>query len=208
MIRIIKNNEPPSWTEIRKTPNITYDSADKKDLRRHLLDEQGCICGYCMRRIGLRDSKIEHINPQSADPSVKNTLNYKNLIICCNGDILGNNNPEEFHCDTKKAESKISFSPMFIDTLFYSSKDGNIQSTNPQFDIEINEILNLNLPILKQNRLNVLRTVIEQLAKKKDWKKAEILAILKKWSSKNSDGKFYSYCGIVIWFLTKHLNNR
>lgn len=206
MIKITKKSEPASWAQIKKTPGISFESADKKDLRRALLEEQGYICGYCMRRISNSDSKIEHIKPQSQNPS--DTLDYNNLIICCNGNIIGSNNSKKFHCDTHKAENPISFTPLnqsFINTLSYSSKDGEIKSSNAKYDEEINNVLNLNLSVLKANRQAVLQGVVSQLAKKKDWKKSEISSMLGKWSSRASDGKLKAYCGIVIWFLTKHL---
>jgi uncharacterized protein (TIGR02646 family) len=209
MIRIDKNVEPSIWAEIKKTPGISFESADKKELRRALLEEQGYICGYCMRRINSADSKIEHIKPQSKNPT--DTLDYNNLIICCNGDITGANDSKSFHCDTRKAENTISFTPFsqsFIDTLSYSSKDGEIKSSRPKYNEEINNILNLNLSALKSNRLETLKGVVNQLAKKKDWKKSEISSMLLKWASKASDGKLKAYCGIVIWFLTKHLRKK
>ena len=45
---------------------------------KHLLKEQGYLCGYCMRRLqNCADTKIEHIVPQSfLKENEKETLNY------------------------------------------------------------------------------------------------------------------------------------
>ena len=208
MIKITKNTEPKTWSVIKKTPGITFESADKKDLRKSLLEEQGYICGYCMRRIKASDTRIEHIKPQSQyEDSI---FDYNNLIICCNGDITGSDDLDKFHCDRKKGEVEISFSPFnqdFISTLSYSSKDGKIKSSVAKFDEEIDKVLNLNLPILKSNRLAVLQGILNQLSKKKDWKTSDITSILDIWSKKESN-KYKPYCGIVIWFLSKHLRKK
>lgn len=181
--------------------------------RASLLNEQGFICGYCMRRIDAANSRIEHLKPQSLSISQgkpEETLNYSNMILCCDGDINKSNTLKSFHCDRKKQETPIHFTPFeqhVIDTISYSSNTGEIKSTDSMINDDINKVLNLNLGRLKENRLAVLRGVTVMLGTKKDWKKSEIQYLLKNYTNKDVNGKKKPYCGIVIWFLSSRLRH-
>lgn len=166
-----------------------------------------------MRRVSNNNTRIEHLKPQTisiAENHPEETLDYRNMIICCNGDINGNDNPKAFHCDRKKGETPIHFTPFdanAIDTLSYSSRDGEIKSSDTNCNDDINKTLNLNQPLLKANRQAKLKGVIQMLGRKSDWKKSEIKKMIDTYSYKDSDGKMYEYCGIVVWFLTKRYNS-
>ena len=79
----------------------------------------------------------------------------------------------------------------------------------------MNEILNLNHPLLKMNRLSTLKGVIEGLkkgiskkganAEKDGWNAAAMARWLEHWTSKDAQGAYKPYCGIVQWFLNKKL---
>ena len=190
---------------------MTYDAANKTELRKALLQEQGFICGYCMRRIGEANSRIEHIKPQSLSVSQgkpEETLDYSNMIVCCDGDINVFNSEKQFHCDRHKKETPISFTPFeqrAVDSISYSSNTGEIKSSDSKINDDINKVLNLNIERLKGNRLAVLQGVVVMLGMKKDWKKAEIQSLLQNYTNKDTKGEKKPYCGIVIWFLTKRL---
>lgn len=213
MIKIDKGSEPHSWILIRRTQGMTYDAADKTNLRVSLLNEQGFICGYCMRRIDATNSRIEHLKPQSlsiGQGKPEETLDYSNMIVCCDGDINKSNTLKTFHCDRKKQETPIHFTPFeqyVIDTISYSSKTGEIRSSDTNVNNDINKVLNLNLERLKANRLAVLKGVMIMLGAKKQWKKSEIGALLQRYSAKDCSGKKKEYCGIVMWFLHMRLKN-
>ena len=216
MILINKNQEPKEWTEYCSTPGVTYQSIP--ELVDALLKEQGYICAYCMRRIPTKD-KIEG-KLTSEDHRIENIkcrenheylqLKYNNMLICCPGHI-----GEDEHCDRKKGNQEISFSPLdsaFINTLTYTS-NGIIASSNPVYNEEINSILNLNTPFLVLNRKNMLKEVIQHInqtcKQKKNWNKTALKSILVKYQNKHKDGenqKYYPYCGIVVWFIQKKLN--
>ena len=161
MIKIAKGREPKEWTEYRNTPGVDYQSIP--ELVESLLKEQGYICAYCMRRIPHRDKlynkdgtnyvltvedhRIEHILSRDNHPDKK--LDYNNMVVCCPGHI-----GDEDHCDRLKGSNDISFSPLdsvFISTLSYKT-DGEIVSSDKQYNKEINEVLNLNTKLLKLNR--------------------------------------------------------
>ena len=145
MIRIEKTQEPDEWTIIRLTPGLSFDGAVKTELRQSLLLEQGYICGYCQRRIDVNNSRIEHVKPQSqsiANGRPEEMLDHGNMIICCDGDITGHNSYKLFHCDRKKGETPIHFSPFSatdMATVSYSSKDGLIRSSHNMMSKDIND---------------------------------------------------------------------
>ena len=220
MIQIKKNPEPRKWLEYRSTPGVDYQSIP--ELVDSLLEEQGYICAYCMRRIPSKDRlykrdgktfvhtnedhRIEHMLSRENHDDKK--LDYSNMVICCPGHI-GN----EDHCDRLKDNKDISFSPLdanFIATLSYKM-DGAIVSSNESYDKEINEVLNLNTPILKENRKNIWEAVKKELIVQKgekSWNKAILSKYIKKYSSKTrKDGKIKltPYCGVVLFFLQKKL---
>ncbi len=207
MIQINKGSEPAEWSEKCKTPGFgKYEPIP--ELRSALIKEQGYICAYCMRRIPVDDpneketSKIEHIHSRTEYPNLQ--LDFSNMVICCPGNI-GNN----AHCDKSKAHKSISFDifkPQLEESISYESRNGKIKSSNPDWDKEINDnkTLNLNDSLLMINRQQVLSGV-QTILENKKWKKAELQTKLNEWMSKDKDGKYKQYCGIVRWYLKKKL---
>ena len=204
MIKINKRNEPAAWTQYRCTPGVLYQASE--ELRQALLNEQGFICAYCMRKIqvvdfGHREStRIDHIQSRANYPHLE--LDYGNLVICCPGFIDGYE-----HCDKSKGAQSITF-PLFNinlqNSISYSSKDGSIKSSNRTWDSEINEIVRLNNSRLKFNRLQSLDGLRKALEKRK-WRNSELEAKLVLLSNPDNNGKLGSYCGISIWYLKRKL---
>ena len=208
MILINKNpsNEPNSWKEYKHTPGVDY--TPNKDLRDALLAEQGYICAFCMRSVPLskkdpserETSKIAHLLSRTNHPDKK--LDYENLVICCAGNING-----EAHCDKSQGASDITlplFNIQLQNSIIYRSYTGEINSSNEDWNEQINKVLNLNHAILKLNRLEALNGVRQVLEKKK-WTKAQIQDKLEAWANLDRDNKLKPYCGIVIWYLQKKL---
>ena len=56
----------------------------KDPLHLSLIEEQGWLCAYTMKRIGLASSHIEHIKPESLcrQDSPGSDLDYDNLVAC------------------------------------------------------------------------------------------------------------------------------
>ncbi len=208
MILIEKGREPHSWTEHRLTEGAKYEATPA--LRDALLAEQGYICAYCMRRIPVQDkgtdetSRIEHIIPQS-ELSREEAMNYGNMVICCPG-AVNSTAYRDSHCDRHKGENPISFTPFdrhTIETLSYKSDD-TIESTDKDYNRDINEVLNLNNPLLKRNRKAVRDQIIKSLGKK-EWKRADIESMLNTYLSKDANGCRKEYCGVAIHYLTRKL---
>jgi len=206
MIRINKGQEPDEWRQYRLTPGVEY--AAIPELRGALLMEQGYICAYCMRRIPIKDrnsnetSRIDHIKCRTNYKEKE--LDYSNMVICCPGSINS-----DFHCDKKKEETDIHFTPFdehFINTISYETKSGKIKSSNSVWDSEINNILNLNNALLQLNRKQVIEG-IRTILGKKQWTNTQLNTQLLKWQSFDSEHKLKAYCGVVIWYLIKKLKS-
>jgi uncharacterized protein (TIGR02646 family) len=203
MKKINKEKEPAAWTIYRQTPGAHYEAIP--ELRKALLEEQGHICAYCMRRISVDGNagRIEHIKCRSRYADLE--LDYRNMVICCSGNIAGNP-----HCDRSKDDSDISFNPFdpnLENSISYGTKDGLIKSDNPNWDRELNEVLNLNHIRLKQNRRQVIEG-IHVILKKKNWTKPQIKSELSKWESFDEEHKLKPYCGVTIWYLKRKLKRQ
>lgn len=210
MIKIDKTREPQSWTQHRLTEGATYEAT--ADLKDALLADQGYICAYCMRRIPVPDkgtaetTRIEHIIPHST-LTREEAMDYRNMVNCCPG-AISSTSEKECHCDRHKGEKPISFSPLdqrFIATLSYKN-DGSIVSGYHTYNQEINDVLNLNIPMLKANRKAVRGQLITSLGKN-GWKKSNIEKILKVYQEKDASGRKKEYCGVVMDYLTKKLRS-
>jgi len=74
------------------------------------------------------------------------------------------------HCDTRKGDGDLKWNPADpdhrVERKVRFEQDGTIASNDPDFDEQLNDVLGLNLPLLKNRRHSVLRAVL-------DWWKAE-----------------------------------
>jgi len=169
--RIVKSAEPPSLTAHRQTPPCDYENYGPKDkLRAALATEQRELCCYCMGRVhnGRKTMKIEHWRCQSRHPNEQ--LSYGNLLGACLG---GNGQPSHLqHCDTRKGDSDLLWNPAdaahHIETRVRYEPDGSIQADDAVFDSQLDDVLNLNLPLLKNNRKGILDAVLDWWTREKE----------------------------------------
>ncbi|MEC4819850.1 MAG: retron system putative HNH endonuclease [Scytonema sp. PMC 1069.18] len=209
MKRIIKGREPLSLLEHRLKSFADYDNYPEKDeLRTSLLTEQGYICCYCMQRISAERMKIEHWRSQDRYPNLQ--LNYNNLLGACEG---GQGSPSHLqHCDTKKGNTEIKINPLdnprnCEEAIKYLAT-GKIYSDHETIDRELNDVLNLNMQTLVNNRKEVLELALQQLKSeypKGDWTVAMLTKKIQQWSNRQKDAKYKPYCQIVIYHLKKKL---
>jgi uncharacterized protein (TIGR02646 family) len=211
MKRIIKGYEPPCLLQYRQINGANYDGySPKKSLKEALLTEQGYICCYCMRRISEENMEIEHCEPQSKYPELQ--INYKNLLASCSGNR--GSKKDNQHCNPRKGDAEITINPCDstknCENYIKYSSTGKIFSDDETINHELNEILNLNLQTLKDNRQTKLFTLINALNKKfpnKTWSKEAIKKKLEELSSKDAEGKYTEYVQYIVWYLSKRLNN-
>lgn len=205
MILINKKSMPPSLVKYKKDINASFDNLTKevKDkIRTSLLEEQGYICAYCMKKLKDDSSqvKIEHYIARIEE----NELDYKNLLAVCKG-----NEGEPFEnqtCDTRKGNREIKINPQKksdILTIGYTN-DGEIKSTNKDYQKDFNDTLNLNDSLgLVTLRKNALGSLKRKLHKRKTHLTRE--TIEKIYNTYLEASTKESYVGILLWYLQKKL---
>jgi uncharacterized protein (TIGR02646 family) len=209
---IIKNREPNSLAQHRCQAHADYDNMpekQKQELREQLATEQGYICSYCMQRIRAdSDSmKIEHWHCQTRYPAEQ--LDYGNLLGVC----LGNEHQikKKQHCDTHKGNLDLSRNPSNplhnVEVMVQYLGDGSIKSKAPVFDTELEKVINLNHPKLKNNRKAVLDSFkkwLDTRIGKKELERLFLERLIREWSDPFG-GKLKPYCMVVVGYLRKRL---
>lgn len=208
MKQIKKNKEPGSLIAHRKTAHANYDNYPQKDeLRISLHNEQGGICCYCLGYIEPESSamKIEHFKCQEDFP--EHQLEYWNLLGACKGGEGQSGHLQ--HCDTYKGKKVLNFYPPNpnpnIEDLINYGNDGSVTSPNINLQREINEVLNLNVNYLVNNRKAALDGFKTGLSKyKSPLKKSTLQKWLEDWSG--NQGPYRPYCMVVAYWIKKRLN--
>jgi uncharacterized protein (TIGR02646 family) len=194
-------------------------SAD--ELREILKHEQGAICCYCMCSIATGKTKIEHF--QSRDEHPDREVDYSNLYLACDGEKINCNenqdNREDVHeickckhqkesenkkivkhCDTCKENRELKYIDLSdIENKIKYESGGTIYSDDPNIDKELNYILNLNLEILKTNRLQAKLDLWSNLSKKGTW---NVQDLIKKYQNQPVKAP---YLGFILYMLAKKL---
>lgn len=209
MIKIKKTSPPPSFVKYSKTLNASFEnmtSRVKNDLRESLLKEQGYLCAYCMIKLenDATKTKIEHYISRKEDMSKE--LEYSNLFIVCKGN---EGSGKELHtCDTKKSSNKLEIDPrldLHIATIAYKS-NGEIYSSNSNYDYDLNQTLNLNNKkgYLISNRKSALNAFkYKYLNYSKGTRtKIELKNLYDKYLlEKETKGFYEPYVGIILYCL-------
>lgn len=212
-LKAYKNLESEDWQP-------SYKGLDKDDLRKSLLEEQGHLCCYCMKRIRAGRSRIEHFLPQNTFREEE--LNYSNLFLACS--VSEGLPPSQQHCDIIKGDKLI---PKYIShprcsAYFRYNLDGeilpfgsytsikscvrNYDRLNAEQKIVLStiELLNLNTERLKSQR----KAIIYELFRRLDGLgKERMEQEIRKYENRDDDGKFKSLCGVVLYFLNERLKN-
>lgn len=177
----INRGEPPAeltknvqelLPEQRSYENLS--SETRTALKESLLERQGHLCAYCMRRIEDADhAKLEHLYPQSrsiAEGHPEKTVDYANMLVSCMGgsDVRGRPHSAQT-CDSHKGNETISIDPCSqsdVDTIRYR-RNGEIFSTDSSFDRDLDETLNLNCreAFLPQDRAGVYEAMQRAIEK-------------------------------------------
>ena len=218
---IQKGNTPKALTKYKDTtPGATFESVPKAEIRIGLLDEQGWLCAYCMRRISDKRNpklakyrtEVEHFKSQYRHPKLE--LNYKNMLGVCNGNA---DNEHQLVCDKSKSKFDRTHD-MFVNPLellrikqiFYTT-DGEILSDNEQIMHDLDIILNLNEPNLVERRLQLyeetrkkIRKIRRSLWDKPQTKKSELEKLKSAWE-KRYDNKFRPLCRVPLYLIEKEL---
>lgn len=225
MIEIKKGREPRRLETYRQKPGANYadlnNGEDNKDLKNEilesLLNEQGHLCAYCMRRIperrklpyGIPKVSIEHWYPQNPDTKndIGQGLDYRNMFAVCAGN-RGCGDQRYLTCDAKRGNKQLIVNPCSVDTLksigYYA--DGTIYSSDNDINDDLNVKLNLNCKSisLPQTRLEVLNELLRDI--KKNHSTGDIkLYCRRRLDELKQPNKFKTpYVGILIFWLEKH----
>jgi uncharacterized protein (TIGR02646 family) len=221
MLNIAKYAPPQSLVKYAIPPGAVYDGPNftpvKDELRVALVKEQHGLCAYCMCRIEAAASKmkVEHWKCQDHNPELQ--LHYGNLLGVCKGHEGAA--PKDQTCDTRKGNDDLKYNPSnplhdVFSKLRYDLKDGALHSTEADFDLQVSDedehgndrgksVLNLNLPLLKRNRLEVIKGVQAALAMGGLHRgKAEIEKRIQKLESQSV---WPEYAGLIFYYLQKRL---
>lgn len=210
MINISKGPEPRWLGQYRRGPTAGYDAIEgdkKKSLLAQLLREQGYLCAYCMGRIDAHSAHIEHV--ASRKEHEERELDYANMLAVCPGNEGAP--PREQHCDESKGGRTLINNPADMarnvqDRIRYSREGEIVAEGDAALDDEINQLLNLNLQFLKNNRKAVVAVVRKGLSKlPQNASAARIAALLARWRQPDKMGKLPAYAGVAIYFLEKRL---
>lgn len=211
MRQIVKGAEPASLTAHRQTPHCDYYNYGAKDELRHaLVSEQRGLCCYCMGRVhnGPTTMKIEHWRCQSHHPGEQ--LNYQNLLGACLG---GHGQPPHLqHCDSHKGDSDLQWNPAnaahHIETRVRYELDGSIRANDTVFEEQLHQVLNLNLPHLKNNRKSILDAVLDWWGREKGRIGGPVPRerfVRQREKHIAGNGNLSPYCQVAVWWLGRRL---
>jgi uncharacterized protein (TIGR02646 family) len=210
---IVKGQEPASLTEHRATTHSDYDNyQDKQELRNALVREQRGLCCYCLCRIRPSEAemKIEHWHSRANHPEEQ--LAYSNLLGACKGGEKPRRNDErdvDRHCDTSKGDRDLSRNPAnpldHVGDLIHFLPDGRLSSTDSVFDAELSTVLNLNNPVLVNNRKAVVSAFKKLLPKRGNLSRAKWEALLLAWNGEGQAGDLPEYCSVIVYWIKKRL---
>lgn len=209
MYPINKQNQPGSLTEYKSEASATYKGMPqpvREDLIGSLLNEQGHVCAYCMKRIKASAMRVEHWASRKNNSGLQ--LDYKNLLACCQGNE--GQAKESYTCDKRKGDAVLMFSPSEASHNIKSKIDyhegGKIKSNDATFNQQLNEVLNLNETRLVSNRKAALSVIQGELNKKSGTRdKREIQRMLNNVLSRNRRGQHKEYMGFLASYLEKKL---
>lgn len=209
MKHITKAHEPHSLTQYRLQQHSSYEGYPaKNDLRNSLIDEQGGICCYCMRRVTVQNMKIEHWACQHNHPDKQ--LEYQNLLAACDGGEGAAKHLQ--HCDTHKGDEDIKIRPADpnhnCENFIRYQADGPIYSNDARINNDLDRVLNLNLQRMCHSRKAVLDGALESLRKRRPnglWTTEFLSAEIGRWANRGAGGQFREYCQIVNYHLLRKL---
>lgn len=208
MRTITKRVEPASLARYRASGNTSYeDYRDKDALRNSLANEQRGLCCYCLSPIRPERAamRIEHWHSQRAYPA--ETLDYANLLGACLG---GEGQPwTNQHCDVRKGDKGLSRNPANpmprVEDLIHFLGDGRITSDDPIFDHELNDVLNLNVAFLKNNRKATLDAFKIMLNRRGSLHRTTLGKWMREWNGDAQTGDLRPFCQVVVYWLQKRL---
>jgi hypothetical protein len=152
--------------------------------------------------------KIEHWMSQRHHS--REQLKYQNLLGGCMG---GEGQPPALqHCDTRKKDLDLQWNPAnpahHIETRVSYGLDGTISSDNTVFNRQLNDVLNLNLPRIKNNRRSSLTAMLDWWKDQKNKlhrPPPKVVLEQEIESHAGGNGELNPYSQVAVWFLREKL---
>jgi len=208
MRTIRKRAEPTSLTQYRLSRDASYDGyPDKQTLRDFLVGEQRGLCCYCLSEIRpeIGAMRIEHWQSQRNYPTEQ--LTYSNLLGACMGNEGRSRDYQ--HCDVRKRDSDLSRNPANpmdrVEDRVRFAGDGRILSNDPDFNSELNDVLNLNEASLINKRKGALEGFKATLDKRGNLQRSTWERWLRKWNGETHTGNLEPFCQVIVYWLRKRL---
>lgn len=212
----INKQEPPEWFEDWKSnfkivnhreahykndfsTGDTDGSNRRRRLRENLVDEQGKICCYCMRRITIDSSHIEHFLPKES--FAEKDLSYDNLLASCNGEE--SIREDEEHCGHRKdnwwREDMVSPTNIEVEKMFRYLPNGKIVGVKGRStsDIAQDMIHNLGLDSFHLERARREAIEASEVFDDVEYSDEEIRSFIEYYSNKDN-GAYIPYCKAII----------
>jgi uncharacterized protein (TIGR02646 family) len=203
-----RSQEPPALLAYRKTadPNRSYAAFPSKDaLREPLLEDQGWLCCYCMRRIDAGDMKIEHYRSQHRHRT--QDLDWSNLLAACSG---GEGRPPASQtCDTRKADDDLVLDPRTesVRAIRYLGSGRLVVDDRAHTD-DVERRLNLNATELRQARAQAIDNLRRELSRRfgsSSWRRQDLQRYL---DALRRLRPFPEFLAVYEYWLEKKLTQR
>lgn len=202
---------------IKTTPDATLtwknlDAGEKREVLLSLIEEQGSLCAYCMRKIKDSDAHVEHYIPQSKTVGLNDSVSvdYQNLLAVCDG---FEGSEAGLTCDRARGNASLKVNPLREETLrsICYRRNGVIYAKNEEIDTDLDKTLNLNQKLLVRNRKEALQALVrklDQLGRRKG--PSAVRGYCERYVAshlKYSDLRV-PYDGIVLYFMKKRLRSK
>lgn len=197
---------------------------DKMVILKSLMEEQGHLCAYCMRRIpderelpvDIDPVTIEHWFPRNPPTHEEKGqgLDYTNMFAVCSGN-RGRKNTRKLRdltCDAKRKDTypQLTLNPCDSVTLanIQYKENGEMFSTDPSVQDDITVKLNLNCISeavqLPESRRKVLEALQSELPMGDEEETKEYCTSVLEMFEQEIDPKS-EYSGIIIWWLKDYV---
>lgn len=171
------NENMANWEEFRSHRA----GRSRRELVEALVICQHGLCGYCEREIPEGDRQVEHVIPRS-DPrnGTLLALDVSNLIACCRGGDLSNEDPERFlpplrenlSCGQAKGNNS---DPDFVDPRQLPASPSVMRvNDSGRIEADFEACVEAGIPIDRVNKtIEILGLNVERLrlARENFWKK-------------------------------------
>ena len=131
-------------------------------------------------------------------------LEYANLLGACPGGEGGR--PKDQHCDTRKADRDLLWNPADpdhrVEARIRYGADGSVRADDEEFDAQLDSVLNLNLPLLKNHRKSVLDAVLVWWSSPAEGMgRSRLEREVRRRTG--GDGPLEPYVGVAVWWLER-----